>query len=487
MNLSAPERDFLGLVSDAVFANPFSARRAAIDLRLAKAAQGAPDVLARVNSRLSSRLETIDRRRERDGDFARAEDRELYEYGVLFEAFHRFSGQFDAYIEDQLSAGEKPVSVPFANDLLTWITARSIPPQRAERFFGLFFQMHRAYYFIARNLVGRSGAMRRLREALWNNVFTHDLRRFDALLWDRMEDFSTVLLGETGSGKGAAAAAIGRSGYIPWDAARGRFEVSFTEGFVAINLSQFPESLIESELFGHKKGAFTGAVEGHEGVFTRCSAHGACFLDEIGEVSIPVQIKLLRVLQDREFNPVGSHQSERFEGRVIAATHRSLDQLRAEGRFRDDFWYRLCADVIHVPTLRERIAEEPAELDDLLGVIVTRILGHPEPSVAEETRAAIERDLGLTYGWPGNVRELEQCVRRVLLTRRCMPDPTAAPPPVDPLQAHLEAGTLTARQLLDRYCALLYERHGTYEKVARITDLDRRTVKKHVIAGRVDE
>ena len=127
-----------------------------------------------------------------------------------------------------------------------------------------------------------------------------------------------MLLGETGTGKGTAAAAIGRSGYIPFDERQGRFAESFMRGFIALNLSQFPETLIESELFGHRKGAFTGAVEAHQGVLARCSPYGAIFLDEIGDVPVPVQIKLLQVLQERTFCPVGSHEA----GAVSRARHR---------------------------------------------------------------------------------------------------------------------------------------------------------------------
>ncbi len=480
--LTPAEREFLALTSRAALENPFSRVRAELDRFLA--ATDGPEVLPRLLARLSLRLEAIDRRLEH-ADFAEESDRLLYEYGVLFEVFHKFSAAFDGHIRDQGQAGAQPVAVPFARELLTWLTTRSVPAPRAVRFLALFFQMHRAYYFIAEGLTGHSRSMQGLREALWNNIFTRDLGQYDRLLWDRMEDFSTILLGETGTGKGAAAAAIGRSGYIPWDDSRQRFAVSFTEAFVTINLSQYPESLIESELFGHRKGAFTGAVEHHDGLFARCSAHGAIFLDEVGEVTIPIQIKLLRVLQERSFTPVGSHTPVRFAGRVVAATHRPLDTLRAEGRFRDDFYYRLCADVIEVPTLRARIAEDPADLEALITLLTRRTLGQDAPAVARDVRHAIDRDLGPGHGWPGNVRELEQCVRRVLLTGRCGGGGPGARP--GDVEQALGQGTLTAEQLLALYCATLHRQHGTYEKVSRITGLDRRTVKKHVLAASESE
>jgi transcriptional regulator with PAS, ATPase and Fis domain len=301
-----------------------------------------------------------------------------------------------------------------------------------------------------------------------------------------MEDFSTLLLGETGTGKGTAAAAIGRSGFIPFDEKKGCFAESFTRNFIAINLSQFAESLIESELFGHKKGAFTGAVEHHEGVFTRCTPHGSIFLDEIGDISVPIQVKLLQVLQDRTFVPVGSHQQLRFSGRVIAATNQPLDELRRKGQFREDLFYRLCSDVIVVPSLRQRLREDPEELVGMIAHVLKRIVGEDSTELVEMVREVIENDLGPGYSWLGNVRELEQAVRRILLTRRISPDSgkdlyrDCTPCLLSPT----ENGTMNAQELLEKYCLLLYERFGTYEEVSRRIRLDRRTVKKYILNGR---
>lgn len=323
--------------------------------------------------------------------------------------------------------------------------------------------------------------MKELRRQLWNSVITHDIRWYDDFLMDRMEDFSTLLLGETGTGKGTAAMAIGRAGLIPFDEKKGRFVESFTHAFTSINLSQFSELLIESELFGHRKGAFTGAIDDHAGVFARCSPHGSILLDEIGEVSVPVQIKLLEVLQERRFTPVGSRETQRFHGWVIGATNRAIDELHAPGVFRDDFFYRLSSNIIVVPPLRQRLREEPGELDALLTHALRRMVGEGAERVRGRVREAIDRCLPPDYAWPGNVRELEQCVRRILLTNRYRPVTPAERGRVGhELLEKMEAGALSASELLAAYCALLYAKHGTLAEVARLTGLDRRTVKKYV-------
>jgi transcriptional regulator of acetoin/glycerol metabolism len=193
-----------------------------------------------------------------------------------------------------------------------------------------------------------------------------------------------------------------------------------------------------------------------------------------------VQIKLLRVLQERLYSSVGGRDEKKFTGRVVAATHRPLDDLRREGRFRDDFYYRLSSDVIHVPPLRTRLAEEPSELDDLLDSLIPRLVGEASDEIHAMVRTSIDRDLGAGYGWPGNVRELEQCVRRVLLTQSCAPDTRGRVDESDGLFGALASGNLTADELVARYCALLYARHGTYVEVAKVTGLDRRTVRKYV-------
>ena len=480
--LTQTERTFFELVNQAVLANPFSAHRADIDAGIARMFPGtshetAIETAVAEVKRQINRLENEDRA---SLDRFSGKDCRIMETAFLFDFFYRYLADFDRLIKDQVHAGDTPVKAAFHQEALGMLEKRGFDRETALQLFALCYQLRRAFYFIHNGIIGDSGCMTKLRESLWNNVFTHNLDLYHRHLWSRMEDFSTLLLGETGTGKGAAASAIGRSGFIPFDPARQCFAESFSSTFTAVNLSQFSESLIESELFGHKKGAFTGAVADHKGILDRCSANGAVFLDEIGEVSIPIQIKLLKVLEERSFSPVGSHETRRFEGRIIAATNRSIEKLRNRNRMRDDFYYRLCSDIIVVPTLRQRIRENPGELDTLVAHSVERILGTPSRKITKDLCRRV-RQVAKNHPWPGNVRELAQCIRRLLLKktddRPSSADSSGAP---DALATTMNRGEINAQQLVSKYCRKLYERFGTYGEVARRAGLDRRTVKKYI-------
>lgn len=473
-------------MAGAAFANPFSQQRLELDRKIAGQFRNEDERAAFLQRSVSDRVAKLESQGFADLRRFGGEERELMRDVFLFEVYHHFYELLDAHIDAQVKSGDTPAAVTFAVDALALLARRGFSGEDSRRFFGIFFQLRRAFHFIVQGLIGESGCMKAFRRHLWDNVFTHDIRWYDRYLWNRMEDFSTLLLGETGTGKGAAAAAIGRSGFIPFDERKGCFAESFTRGFVSLNLSQYPETLIESELFGHRKGAFTGAVEAHEGVLARCSPHGAIFLDEIGDVSTPVQIKLLQVLQERTFSPVGSHEKRRFRGRVIAATNQPVDVLRDKQVFRDDFFYRLCSDVITVPPLRQRIEEQPEELTHLVEHLVRRMTEGEAPKLVSLVLEALNDRRG--YAWPGNVRELEQAVRRILVTGHYSGDTRGVAPDLrSRLLAGLDQGSLDADALLAGYCALLHERHYTIEEVARRTNLDRRTVKRYLAMQRPEQ
>ncbi len=482
-DLSQSDRAFLSLVSQLAFSNPFSEKRIELNKKISglNTYSSNEDVFQKAILEVNRRISELDKNGYvKVGDFNKA-DRELLSHCFLFSLFHQFKTHFDTLIIDQISIGKDSIKVDFANDLLFLLQKRGFDRNTAKRFFALLFQIRRAFYFIDRRLIGKSYSMQLFRMNLWNNIFTYDLDQYESYLWDKMEDFSTLLLGPTGSGKGAAASAIGQSGFIPFDDKNKQFTRSFTNSFIDINLSQYPETLLESELFGHTKGAFTGASTSHDGLFAMCGKHGSVFLDEIGDVSIQVQIKLLKILQDRIFTPVGSHKKLRFGGRVVAATNKSIDKLRANGKFRDDFYYRLCSDCITVPSLYERIQENPNELTELIIFKVKQICGKENGQLINNILDVIDNRLGKNYHWPGNVRELEQCIRRIIIKRDYKGDTAVVS---EDLQTqffqNIKSNNLDAQSLMAAYCMLLYKKHKTYENVAQITNLDRRTVKKYI-------
>ncbi|MET0287878.1 MAG: sigma 54-interacting transcriptional regulator [Polyangiales bacterium] len=460
------DRELLSLVARAAFANPFSEERDQLDAAIGETDAADPHVLARASARLGKRLEGVASLR----DYS-AEDRAILFPALLFDVFHRYIGELDALIE-------KPGKVRFARALLSALSERGVDAKVARRALELFYQMRRAHLAIGTRLIGGGASMRRLREALWNSVFTHDVLRYERTLWTKLEDFSILLIGETGTGKGEAARAIGQAGFIPFDDVRQEFVARADSLFVPVNLSAYAESLIESELFGHKRGAFTGAIDDREGAFARVPAHGTLFLDEIGEVSPAIQVKLLRVLQERAFLPVGAREERRFAGRVVAATHRPLASLRGEGRMRDDFYYRIATHTITVPSLHERLRESADELPRLVGHMCAQIAGEPVAELSASVVDVIRRELP-GHRFPGNVRELEQSVRRVLMTGHCASEPTLAQEPPE-----LTRGELTAEELVRAYCQRLYARSGSYVQVAQVTGLDRRTVRRYLTAAR---
>jgi sigma-54 specific flagellar transcriptional regulator A len=206
-------------------------------------------------------------------------------------------------------------------------------------------------------------------------------------------DTTVLILGESGTGKEVAARAI--------HAASSRSKGPF----VALNCGAVPAELLESELFGHEKGAFTGALAARKGRFEMAEG-GTLLLDEIGDMPLPMQVKLLRVLQERCFERVGGTQTIKCNVRVVAATHRNLEEQIARGGFREDLYYRLNVFPIEMPALRERIDDLPA----LVGAIGSRLAadGRGETRLGADAMAALA-----AYAWPGNVRELHNLIERL--------------------------------------------------------------------------
>src|SRR6185369_9037824 len=211
---------------------------------------------------------------------------------------------------------------------------------------------------------------------------------------------TVLLMGETGTGKEVIANAI-------------HFASPRKDGpFIKVNCGAIPESLIDSELFGHEKGAFTGAVSEKRGRFERANG-GTLFLDEIGELPPQAQVRLLRVLQQREIERVGGDKTIPVDVRVIAATHRNLESMVSENRFREDLWFRLNVFPIIIPPLRQRKDDVPA-LTRFFVELKCRELGVAiPPAIAPGALEGL-----MKYGWPGNVRELENLVERELIRHR---------------------------------------------------------------------
>jgi len=225
--LETEDRNFFALVIEAILANPFLDERAEILTtilpRFTQDTKSREFKLMSIVPDLNERIGQLERKGLDQIQHFKEEDRRLLKDVFLLQEYLHFAQDFDKLIQNQLSLGQTPANVPFAEQFISQLKSRGFIVQECLHYLSLFFQFRRAFYFIDRALVGDSPSMKKLRHSLWNNVFTSDARTYDRLLWNRMEDFSTILLGETGTGKGSAAAAIGRSGFIPFDRKNGQF------------------------------------------------------------------------------------------------------------------------------------------------------------------------------------------------------------------------------------------------------------------------
>ncbi|MBI2688506.1 MAG: sigma-54-dependent Fis family transcriptional regulator [Acidobacteria bacterium] len=481
--IRAHERPFLEAVAALAYANPFSTDR----VHWEKAALGGeflpgdpiwsvsvadPDAVRpniwRIQEKLGPVLEAVrGRLSKHEGDWA------LYEECVHSLLYQRY---YENFVH---SSGQWAFYRKFATD---WAHFFDIPGRRyqtalpVEHFFACCWQLARAFHRIFDHIIGSSMPAARLRGSIWESIFTCDLRRYRRVLWRKMGDFPTLITGPSGTGKELVARAIAGARYLPFNPSRMAFEQPKGESFFAVNLAALSPSLIESELFGHKRGSFTGAIADRVGWLEACPRQGSVFLDELGEMEMPIQVKLLRVMETREYAAVGDTALKRFEGKLIAATNRDLAAEIAAGRFRDDLYYRLCADLIRTPSLAEQIDAAPGSFDELILHMTRRAVGEEAESAYPVVRDWIGSHLPNGYRWPGNYRELEQCVRNVLIRQSYRP----LTAPEEGFNQRFNRGELTADEVLNHYARLVYNQCGSYVETARKLGLDRRTVKARV-------
>ncbi len=303
--------------------------------------------------------------------------------------------------------------------------------------------------FSLQSMVGASASMQRV---------------FDLAARVAKANAPVLLLGETGTGKGLLARAI-------------HAESKRDGAFVTVNCAALPETLLESELFGHKKGAFTGATQSRDGLLVQASG-GTLLLDEIGEMALPLQAKLLDVIERAVVRPLGSDTERPVDARIIAATHRDLRERVSINAFRQDLLYRLEVIVMEIPALRHRREDLPLLIGRFLAASQAR---HPISPLKRFSKAALDRLIA--HDWPGNVRELENVIERVVLLARGeeadaldLPNTVGAPT----TGAMTFTGEIVPmRDMQRRYAAYAFEKLGaTKAQTAELLDIDVKTLTK---------
>ncbi len=344
---SAAETSFVEAVARLAYGNPFlreriEAERAALGAEFvplqavwnvrSDAAGDTPNNIL-LSAKAERTVSALRGRLRELGDTVSTGELELYRDLVLYTVYYRYQHRFLELFQTSLESGGRGTGSAdffrdFSRDLFSLMDvpglAGSVSTAETGHIFSCFYQVRRAFSGIFRHIVGGSMAAARLRAAVWQSVFTHDIRRYRRTLYSRMKSIPVLISGPSGTGKELVARAIAFSSYIPFDVGRRAFSASPADQLLALNLSALSPSLLESELFGHRKGAFTGAQDEHTGWLESCGPYGTIFLDEVGDVAAAIQVKLLRVLEAGTFQRLGETESRRFTGKIVAATNRDL-------------------------------------------------------------------------------------------------------------------------------------------------------------------
>lgn len=348
-----------------------------------------------------------------------------------------------------------------------------------EHLFACFYQLRRAYLQLYREIAGSSDPMRDLRVRVWESVFTQDMLSYQQWMHQTVGRFPTLVLGPSGSGKEIVARALGLSRFIPYDSKSNRFASNPKESFRPVNLSALSETLIESELFGHRQGSFTGAIRDHAGIFETAGSFGTVFLDEIGEVPKSIQVKLLRLLQSGEFQSIGGVDRSSFEGKIIAATHRDLGVEMKNGRIREDFFYRLCGDQINTVALQDILSSKPDEIISSVGYICEKLFGaEGAKALSSKVVEQLNRQVPRNYSWPGNFRELEQAVRNIIVRNEYTPIENQTVHPE--ITKIYQESQVTLNEWNKLYAQRAFKNSGSYRAAAHLLQVDQRTLKKLV-------
>lgn len=359
-------------------------------------------------------------------------------------------GAIDSAVESIRKGAFHYLTKPFKLDELLVFVERALADRELRRETQALRKSVRDRYSLA-GLVGKSPAMQQVLQVVQRVAATR---------------VPVLLTGETGTGKGAVARAIhGES-------------VRASGAYVAVNCAALPDQLLESELFGHTKGAFTGAVADREGLFADASG-GTLLLDEIGEMSPALQAKLLHVLEAGTVRPVGATKERAVDVRVVAATHRDLRAKIREGTFREDLMYRLDVVSIELPPLRHRREDIPLLLEHFLAESRAR---HPHSPVTGFGRDALA--LLLDHAWPGNVRELAHVIERCVLlgntaevTAGELPAQLREPPPAAPQS--FDGAVMPIRELQRLYARWALDRLGGHKaRTAAELGVDTKTLNR---------